>query len=182
MTLPGTTLTPSMTPSTLYDADTGLPARALLTDRLLMALRGAERTGHEVGLLLVDLTSVESTAQADGTVLPDDHLDVLREVGNRLGACIRGVDSVGRVGPTTFALVLQGEVGEAGLQVLARRVLFELSPPIAVGLRQHFVKAHLGGTTAVPATDHPAGMLRRAGTALDEAGRPGGELFVLHLP
>lgn len=178
MTPTGTTTTP--TP--LYDADTGLPGRALLTDRLLMALRGTERTGHEVGLLLVDLTSVESTAQADGSVLPADVPAVLKEVGDRLGACIRGVDSVGRLGSTTFALVLQGEVGESGLHVLARRVLFELSPPIAVGLRQHFVRARLGGTTAVPGTDSPAGMLRRAGTALDEAGRPGGDLVVLHLP
>lgn len=178
MTLTGTT----MTATSLYDADTGLPGRALLSDRLLMALRGAERNGHEVGLVLVDLTSLVSTARADGTVQPADAVEVLKEVGDRLGACIRGVDSVGRLGPTTFALVLQGEVGEAGLHVLARRVLFELSPPIAVGLRQHFVTARLGGTTAVPGIDNPARMLRRAGAALDTAGEPDGELFVLHRP
>lgn len=178
MTLTGTT----MATSTLYDADTGLPGRALLTDRLLMALRGAERTGHEVGLVLVELTSIESTTHADGSVLPADAVDVLKAVGDRLGACIRGVDSVGRLGPMTFALVLQGEVGEAGLQVLVRRVLFELSPPIAIELRQHFVTARLGGTTAVAGIDNPARMLRRASGALAEAGGPDGELFVLHLP
>ncbi len=91
MTLPGAT----MTTSTLYDADTGLPGRALLADRLLMALRGAERTGHEVGLVLVDLMSLEPSAPADGSILPADAVDVLKEVGDRLSACIRGVDTVG---------------------------------------------------------------------------------------
>lgn len=178
MTLPGAT----MTTSTLYDADTGLPGRALLADRLLMALRGAERTGHEVGLVLVDIMSLEPSAPADGSVLPADAVDVLKEVGDRLSACIRGVDTVGRLGPTTFALVLQGEVGVAGLHVLARRVLFELSPPLAVGLRQYFATARLGGTTAAPGVDSPGSMLRRAGAALDAAGLPDGELFVLHGP
>ena len=48
----------NVTDTLLYDAETGLPGGPLLTDRLSMALRGAERTGHEVGLVLVDLESV----------------------------------------------------------------------------------------------------------------------------
>jgi GGDEF domain-containing protein len=164
-------------PTSMYDAETGLPGRALLTDRILMALRGAERTGQEVGLVLVDLVSVESP---DGSVSDEDRRAVRKEIGGRLSACVRGVDSVGHLGPSTFALVLQGEVGEAGLRVLTQRVLFELSPPVIVGLRPHFVLARLGGTTATPGTDDPRAMLRRAGIALREAQQPGGELFVLH--
>jgi diguanylate cyclase (GGDEF)-like protein len=167
-----------VTTTALYDAETGLPGRGLLTDRLLMALRGAERTGHEVGLVLLELTSIEHEDAATGT--PDVLSEVLQEVAERLSACIRGVDSVGRLGPTTFALVLQGEVGEEGIRTLARRVLFELSPPILTGLRQHFVTARLGGTFAVPGLDDPRSMLRRAGVALDQARQPDAELFVLH--
>lgn len=167
-----------MTTSLLYDAETGLPGRGLLTDRLLMALRGAERTGHEVGLVLLELTSIEHEEAATGT--SDVLAEVLQEVADRLSACIRGIDSVGRLGPTTFALVLQGEVGPDGIRSLARRLLFELSPPITTGLRQHFVTARLGGTIAVPRLDDPRTMLRRAGAALAEAQQPDGELFVLH--
>ena len=168
-----------MTEAVLYDAETGLPGRPLLTDRLRMALRGAERTGHEVGLVLVDLASVEDPdGPVDASALPS----VLKEVGERLSACVRGVDSVGRLGPTTFALVLQGEVGEDGLAVLARRVLFELSPPIIVGRRQHFVLARLGGTIARPRVDDAGAMLQRAGQALAAAQEPDGELFVLQVP
>lgn len=168
-----------MTEAVLYDAETGLPGRPLLTDRLRMALRGAERTGHEVGLVLVDLASVEDP---EGLVSSSALVGVLKEVGERLSACVRGVDSVGRLGPTTFALVLQGEVGEEGLGVLARRVLFELSPPVIVGRRQHFVLARLGGTIARPRVDDPGTMLQRARQALAAAQEPGGELFVLKLP
>ncbi|HWJ10657.1 MAG TPA: GGDEF domain-containing protein [Nocardioides sp.] len=166
-----------MSTSVLYDAETGLPGRGLLSDRLLMALRGAERTGQEVGLVLVDLASVENP---DGPVTEGDRRAVLKDVGERLTSCVRGVDSVGRIGPATFALVLQGEVGEAGLAVMARRVLFELSPPVIVGLRPHFVLARLGGTKATPGTDDPRAMLHRAGVALQQAQQPDGELFVLY--
>ena len=169
----------NVTDTLLYDAETGLPGGPLLTDRLSMALRGAERTGHEVGLVLVDLESVENP---EGPVSPSDLAGVLKEVGERLSTCVRGVDSVGRLGPTTFALVLQGEVGEDGLQVMARRVLFELSPPVIVGLRQHFVLARLGGTIARPRVDDPRTMLQRARQALATAQEPDGELFVLQLP
>ena len=47
--------------------------------------------------------------------------------------------------PEVQEYILQ-EVGEEGLRVLARRVLFELSPPVSVGLHQHFLMARLGGT------------------------------------
>lgn len=168
-----------MTDAVLYDAETGLPGRPLLTDRLRMALRGAERTGHEVGLVLVDVVSVEDP---EGPVTPARLAGVLKEVGERLSACVRGVDSVGRLEPTTFALVLQGEVGEEGLQVLARRVLFELSPPVIIDHRQHFVLARLGGTVARPRVDDSGTMLHRARQALAAAQEPDGELFVLHRP
>lgn len=169
----------NVTEAVLYDAETGLPGRPLLTDRLRMALRGAERTGHEVGLVIVDIESVEDP---EGPVSPTDLAGVLKEVGERLSSCVRGVDSVGHLGPTTFALVLQGEVGEEGLRVLARRVLFELSPPVVIGLRQHFVLARLGGTIARPRVDDPGTMLQRARQALATAQEPDGELFVLRLP
>lgn len=168
-----------MTEAVLYDAETGLPGRPLLIDRLRMALRGAERTGHEVGLVLVDLASIEDP---EGPVAPAELTQVLKEVGERLSACVRGVDSVGRVGPTTFALVLQGEVGKEGLAVLARRVLFELSPPVIVGRRQHFVLARLGGTIARRRVDDAGAMLHRAQQALATAQEPDGDLFVLQAP
>lgn len=167
-----------MTTSMLYDAETGLPGRALLTDRLLMALRGAERTGHEVGLVLVGVQSIEDAA---GNATPNE-AEVFKEVADRLSACVRGLDSVGRVGPTTFALVLQGEVGEEGLRILAQRVLFELSSPVTIGLRPYFVMARLGGTIAIARLDDPMTMMSRAGQALAEAQRSDAGPFVLRAP
>lgn len=163
----------------LYDAETGLPSRGLIADRLSMALRSAERTGHEVALVLVALTSIEG----NGTPVSDtDVRTVVKEVADRLSAAVRGIDSVGRYGPETFALVFPGEVGGDGLRVLAHRILVELSPPVTIGIRPWFVTARLGGTTARPGTDDPRAMLRRAAGALATAQRPGGELFVLNAP
>lgn len=160
----------------LYDAETGLPTRELIADRLGMALRGAERGGHEVALVLVALTSIEGTG---GPVTDTDVRTVVKEVADRLTAAVRGIDSVGRYGPETFALVFPGEVGDDGVRILARRILVELSPPVTIGVRPCFVTARLGGTTARPGTDDPRAMLRRADEALARARRPDGELFVL---
>jgi diguanylate cyclase (GGDEF)-like protein len=169
-----------MTEPGLYDEETGLPGRGLVSDRLAMALRGAERTGHEVAVVLVALSSVEA---ADGTFpAGDEARTVLKEVADRLSAAVRGIDSVGRLGPELFALVLQGEVGDEGFRVLARRLLFELSPPVIVGVRPYFVTARLGGTTARPGLDDARAMLDRAAAALAEAQRPDGELVVLRPP
>ncbi|MBM7517703.1 GGDEF domain-containing protein [Nocardioides nitrophenolicus] len=170
----------TVTDTGLYDVETGLPGRGLLVDRLTMALRGAERTGHEVALVLVDLASIET---ADGSPAPDaDVLTVVKEVADRLSATVRGIDSVGRYGPRTFALVFPGEVGEDGFTTLARRLLVELSPPVAIALRPHFVTARIGGTIARAGLDDPGAMLDRAADALREAQLPGDRLVVLRTP
>ena len=169
-----------MNGASLYDAETGLPTRALIADRLGMALRSAARAKQEVAVALVALVAVES---ADGSPAPaGDVPAVVKEVADRLAAAVRGVDSVGRYGPETFALVIQGDVEDEGVRVLARRLLFELSPPVIVGVRPYFVLARIGGTTTRPGGDDAATMLRRAGEALAEASQPDGDLFVLHAP
>jgi diguanylate cyclase (GGDEF)-like protein len=169
-----------MTRASLYDAETGLPTRDLITDRLGMALRGAARTRHEVGVVLVTLAAVES---ADGSPAPAGAVSaVVKEVADRLAAAVRGVDSVGRYGPETFALVIQGVVDDESFRVLARRLLFELSPPVTVDLRPYFVLVRIGGTTARPGGDDAATMLRRADEALAEAEQPDSDLFVLRAP
>ena len=163
----------TMAEATLYDAETGLPTRELITDRLAMALRGAERTRQDVAVVLVALTSIEGT---DGPVSDSDTRAVIKEVAERLSAAVRGIDSVGRYAPETFALVSPGDVGEDWLEVLARRLVVELSPPVILGVRPYFVTARLGGTTARPGTDDPHSVLRRTEQALAAARRPGGQL------
>lgn len=163
--------------SPLYDAETGLPTRALFLDRLTMALHGGERTGDATAVVLVRVDSIDIAL--DGPPAADTEW-VVQGIAERLLGAVRSFDSVGRLDATTFAIIFQGRMDEDMLHVLARRVLFELSPPIQLRMRQYFVTARLGGTTAQPGFDNPEALMERATAALAEAEQPDADLFVFH--
>lgn len=174
-----------MTQPGLYDPVTGLPGRDLVVDRLTVALRGMERTHDATALVLVELDPLDEPQQPDrpdqptGPLSAGDGDQVIREVAQRLCGAVRAFDSVGRIGPTTFAVIFQGQVSEERLRLLARRILFELSPPVQLDDRQYFVLARLGGTFAQPGGDRPESVVERARGALADARASASEVFVL---
>lgn len=168
-----------METATLYDAVTGLPTRALFLDRLFMALRTAERTGDSTAVVLVHVTSEDVALDTpDGSAISADTADVLRNIGERLCGAVRAFDSVARLEHSTFAVIFPGSMDEERLRMLARRILFELSPPVQLGLRQFFLSARLGGTTADPGFDDADTLLDQATAALAAARAQDEELFI----
>lgn len=172
-----------MTAPTLYDTVTGLPTRALFLDRLFMALRSAERTGDSTAVVLVHVTCDEVDLDGPAAETDADPAEVLRAIGERLTAAVRAFDSVARMESSTFAIIFPGSMDEDRLRMLARRILFELSPPVQLGLRQFFLRARLGGTTADAGFDDADTLLAQAGAALAQAEQQDEELFIFwHAP
>ena len=168
-----------MNTTTLYDAVTGLPTRALFLDRLFMALRTAERTGDSTAVVLVHVASDDVDLDTpEGAAISADTAEVLRAIGERLCGAVRAFDSVARLEDSTFAVIFPGSMDEDRLRMLARRILFELSPPIQLALRQFFLTARLGGTTADAGFDDADTLLAQAGAALAEAQGQDEELFI----
>jgi diguanylate cyclase (GGDEF)-like protein len=87
----------------LHDTLTGLPNRALLADRFKQALRGAERDGTSVGLLLLDLDRFKEVNDTFGHHYGDG---LLRQIGPRLASVLRDVDTIARLGGDEFAVLL----------------------------------------------------------------------------
>ncbi|MEP6797878.1 MAG: diguanylate cyclase, partial [Lapillicoccus sp.] len=79
----------------MHDHLTGLPNRALLADRLGQALRVARRDGVAVGLLLLDLDRFKEVNDTFGHRYGDE---LLTQIGPRLSAVLRNVDSIARLG------------------------------------------------------------------------------------
>ena len=91
----------------LHDALTGLPNRTLLADRLGQALRADAREGTSTGLLLLDLDRFKQINDTFGHHHGDG---VLIQVGPRLAAAVRDVDTVARLAGDEFVVLLP-EVG-----------------------------------------------------------------------
>jgi diguanylate cyclase (GGDEF)-like protein/PAS domain S-box-containing protein len=130
--------------SALHDDLTGLPNRALLDDRLIHALAGAERGGSQTGVAFLDLDGFKNVNDALGHPTGDQ---LLVEVGHRLLASVRPADTVARFGGDEFVLVCEA-VSIDAMVGLAGRVTESLGRPFHVGGRTVSLHASLGITVS----------------------------------
>ena len=87
-----------------YDSLTRLPNRNLLMDRLQHALLQAQREATRVALLFLDLDRFKQANDRYGHRVGDQ---LLRLWGERLRACLRVNDTVGRLGGDEFLVILE---------------------------------------------------------------------------
>ena len=87
-----------------HDHLTGLPNRNLLNDRMNHALARVRRNGGRMAVLYVDLDRFKPINDTFGHEAGDT---VLREVADRLVACVRSSDTVARVGGDEFVVVVE---------------------------------------------------------------------------
>ncbi len=98
-----------------YDALTELPNRALLRDRILVALASARRHSEKIALLFLDLDHFKTINDSLGHSVGDL---LLQEVAGRLKKMTREPDTVARLGGDEF-LVLMTAVNETAEAVRA---------------------------------------------------------------
>ncbi len=108
-------------PNAIHDELTGLPNRVLLEDRCAHAIELAKRSNAGLALLLLNLKGFRKVNDAFGMRTGDD---LLRQVALRLVDHLRASDTVARIGPDEFALLMP-EMADAdnmarlGLKLLA---------------------------------------------------------------
>ena len=87
-----------------YDALTGLPNRRLLMDRLQQALVAGARHHQPGALLFIDLDNFKGINDALGYRTGDL---LLKQVAQRLQACVQEGDTVARLGSDEFVVMLE---------------------------------------------------------------------------
>jgi diguanylate cyclase (GGDEF)-like protein len=113
-----------------HDTLTGLPNRALILDRVEQMLRRAQRDRTAIAALFIDLDNFKNVNDTFGHEMGDE---LLRGVAARLGATLRGSDSVGRLGGDEFVVIAADQALENGPEMVAERLLASLRRPIRLG-------------------------------------------------
>ena len=124
----------------LHDPLTGLANRTLLRDRLDHALARSAREGSETGVLFIDLDDFKRVNDRCGHAAGDA---VLAELGRRLRAAVRPVDTVARLGGDEFVVVCEA-VDEATALALGQRLDGAIRRPIEVGGIEQRLTASIG--------------------------------------
>ena len=124
-----------------HDGLTGLANRTLFEDRLLHALQAARRRGDLLAVLFLDLDDFKTINDSLGHVTGDT---VLREVAERVGRCLRAVDTAARLGGDEFAILLEQVGDEQEALLVGERLLDELGPPVVVEGRELTVGGSVG--------------------------------------
>jgi len=118
-----------------HDALTGLPNRVLLADRMGQAIAGAARHEVRFAVLVVDLDRFKAINDSLGHIAGDE---LLQEVSRRLSSLLRKEDTLARLGGDEFVLLVQDVSSPQDAEVVARKVLSQVSMPVHLaGLDVH---------------------------------------------
>lgn len=112
-----------------YDHLTGVPNRTLLGDRLNQACLDAERKGHSVALLFIDVDRFKTINDSLGHSFGDA---VLRTLVKRLKESARKSDTVSRIGGDEFVILMDNLQEPADADLVAARVLEAMKTPVEV--------------------------------------------------
>ncbi|MDH4172261.1 MAG: diguanylate cyclase [Betaproteobacteria bacterium] len=157
-----------------HDTLTGLPNRRLLDDRLRQALHLAQRRDARLAILLVDLDEFKRVNDRFGHRAGDA---VLRDVAQRLGACVRKADTLARQGGDEFVVLIPDLAPASDGQVVAEKILRALQAPLRAEGEDIRVGASIGISLYPEDAGDGEALLRNADAAMYRAKRAGGDQF-----
>jgi diguanylate cyclase (GGDEF)-like protein/PAS domain S-box-containing protein len=160
-----------------HDALTGLPNRALLSDRIRMAIAQSRRSGKGFAVVALDLDGFKKVNDALGHAVGDI---LLGEAAFRLSDAIRAVDTLARVGGDEFIAVLPGAVTEAEIQGIARRMIAAMQLPFDIQGQLLYVGTSVGVAVYPAHGESEVKLLAHADTAMKRAKETGKARCVIY--
>ncbi|QYF93447.1 EAL domain-containing protein [Massilia sp. PAMC28688] len=146
-----------------HDSMTGLANRAMLHDRLDVAVGRARRSGACVALAYVDLDNFKYINDTFGHQGGDI---VLKAIATRLGSAVREGDTVARVGGDEFVVVINDCASSEHVAEFVQRMRRDLSEPLQLPAGHVHPTVSIGVSLFPNDADTCAALLRAADAAM----------------
>jgi len=154
-----------------HDSLTGLPNRALFTDRLEQVIALARRNGKMAAVHIIGLDGFKEINDTEGHTTGDA---ILQIVASRLSRATRTSDTAARLGGDEFAVIQVEPDGEDGVDVFARKLQRTLAEPMDFGGRTIGCSAGIGISVFPGEVESGEDLIRNAQIALDHCKNEGG--------
>jgi diguanylate cyclase (GGDEF)-like protein len=112
-----------------HDPLTGLPNRTMFTHLLEHSIASAQRGNTQCAVLFIDLDRFKIVNDSLGHTAGDR---LLIETAGRLKSSVRDSDVVARLGGDEFVIIVNQTHGRADVEIVARKVLANLTPPLSI--------------------------------------------------
>jgi diguanylate cyclase (GGDEF)-like protein/PAS domain S-box-containing protein len=159
-----------------HDTLTGLPNRKFFVEQLQESLQWAQRNHSLVGLLFIDLDGFKQVNDTLGHEMGDRLLVI---VARRLSNCLRGSDTVSRLGGDEFTVILRAIPKAQAVIVVAEKILATITEPMV--LNGHVIKVSASiGISIYPLNSHISEtLIEQADAAMYRAKRLGKNRYEL---
>ncbi|MEX0942017.1 MAG: EAL domain-containing protein [Pseudomonadales bacterium] len=160
-----------------HDLLTSLPNRALMEDRLNIAITQAKRNNQNLAVMFLDLDRFKWVNDTMGHTKGDR---LLQAVGQRIENCLRKGDTLARFGGDEFALVLPQVRGHHDASTIAEKILNELKEPFVIDDHDLYVSASIGIAVFPEAGQTREALIQSADLAMysvKDKGKNGFEFF-----
>jgi diguanylate cyclase (GGDEF)-like protein/PAS domain S-box-containing protein len=124
-----------------YDQITRLPNRILFLDRFEQEIKKTRRDGQTVTLMYLDLDRFKDVNDTLGHDMGDL---LLKETAQRLVSCVRGSDTVARMGGDEFTVILNNLDSQSSAERVAQDILNKLAEPFNLGDELVYITTSIG--------------------------------------
>lgn len=159
-----------------YDLLTELPNRRFLYTYLDDALSDAQRGGHRLAVLYLDLDHFKAVNDMQGHATGDL---LLQAVARQLRSAVRESDIVARLGGDEFLVVLPRIDGLDQAIEAAKRILSELEQPLTIEGSEVETSASIGVSLFPDHGGNAEVLLRNADTAMYQAKAAGRKAYAV---